>query len=143
MSAGEVLDRVVLPDVQRDGYHSVEDDDVGPEGEEAGENSVPLNGVPGQIILEVYSNQALPNGVSNGQNSSHKDKEGKDLAYRSLFYCIQIQKSVFSCAPSSQGRRFYWGNGVLPYMMLLSFIAVGIILLFARPEIVILICINR
>lgn len=31
----------------------------------------------------------------------------------------------------------------LPYMMLLSFIAVGIISLFARPEIVILICINR
>lgn len=34
-------------------------------------------------------------------------------------------------------------NGVLPYMMLLSFITVGIISLFARPEIVILICINR
>lgn len=142
MSAGELLERVLLPDVQRDGYHSVEDDDVGPEGEEAGENGVPLNRVPGQIFLEVYSNQALPNGVSNGQNSSHKDKEGKDLAYRSLFYCIQIQKIVFSCASGSQGR-FYRGDGVLPYMMLLSFVAVGIILLFARPETVILICFNR
>lgn len=119
MSTHGVLDFVLLPDIQRDGYHSVEDDDVGPEGKEPGENGVPLNSVPGQIILKVYSNQALPNGVSDGQNSSHKDKEAKDLAYRSLFYCIQIQK-------------------------MLSFITVAIILLlFARLEIIIVICINR
>lgn len=94
MSTREVLDFVLLPYIQRDGYYSVEDDDVGPEGEEPGENGIPLNCVPGQIILEVYSNQALPNGVSNGQNSSHKDKEDKDLSDRSLFYYMQIQKML-------------------------------------------------
>lgn len=89
------MDLDLLPDIKRDGYHGVEDDDVGPEGEEAGENGVPLNGVPGQVYLEVHSNQTLPNGVSNGQNSSHTDKEGKDLGYRSIFLLHTNEKMMF------------------------------------------------
>lgn len=72
-----------LPDIQWDWHNSVEDDDVGPEGEEARENSTALKLIPGQKYLEVSANPALPDSVSNGRNNSHTNEEGKDLKYRS------------------------------------------------------------
>lgn len=36
----------ILPDIKWDGHNSVEDDDVGPEGEEARENSTALKLIP-------------------------------------------------------------------------------------------------
>lgn len=76
-----------LPDIQRDGHNSVEDDDVGPEGEEARENSAPLKLVPRQKYLEVSADPALPDGVSDGQNNPHTNEESKDLKCRSSFLC--------------------------------------------------------
>ena len=40
------------PDVERDGHHGVEDDDVGPEGEEAGEAGV-NSFLSGQVDREL------------------------------------------------------------------------------------------
>ena len=90
LQINNVLDLLVsrpsLPDIQWDGHDRVEDDDVGPEGEEAGENSAALELIPQQKYLEVSADPALPDRVSNGQNNSHTDEEGKDLKYTSSFY---------------------------------------------------------
>lgn len=74
-----------LPNIQRDGHNSVENDDVGPEGEEARENSTTLEVIPWQECLEVFAKPALPNSVSNSQNDSHTKEEDKDLTNRSSF----------------------------------------------------------
>lgn len=76
---------MLLPDIQWDGHNGVEDDDVGPEGEEARKHDGALNVVPGQKHFEVYSDAALPNSVPNSQNSRHTNEEGKDLKYKSSF----------------------------------------------------------
>lgn len=90
---------ISLPDIKGDGHNSVEDDDVGPEGKEAREYCTPLRFIPRQKHLEVSANPALPDGVSNGQNNSHTNKEGKDLKYKSSFcvyvhFVLYVQKEV-------------------------------------------------
>lgn len=71
-----------LPDIQRDGHNSVEDDDVGPEGEESREHSTNLERVPRQKHSEVCADIRFPNSVSNCQNNSHTNKEGENLKKR-------------------------------------------------------------
>lgn len=43
---------VSSPDIQRDRHHGVENDDVGPEGEEGRKEEVVYRRVPGQIALK-------------------------------------------------------------------------------------------
>lgn len=69
-----------LPDVQWDGYYSVEDDDVRPEGQEARKDCIACEFIPLKIRPEVAAQSLLPNGVSNGQDDAHTDEESKDLA---------------------------------------------------------------
>lgn len=68
-----------LPHIERDGHHSVEDDDVGPEGEEAREEGTVHPLVPGQVDLEADAHLVLPDGIANGQDHSHAHQEPKDL----------------------------------------------------------------
>lgn len=68
-----------LPHIERDGHHGVEDDDVGPEGEEAGEDSAVHPLVPGQVDLEADAHLVLPDGVADGQDHPHAHQEPKDL----------------------------------------------------------------
>lgn len=54
---------MVLPDIERDGNNGVEDDDIGPEGEEGGENSI-VAVLPRQEDCEVRALVHLPEPVS-------------------------------------------------------------------------------
>lgn len=67
------------PDVEGYGHDGVEDDDVGPEGEEAGEKGTVHRLVPGQVNLEARPDLVLPDGVADGQDHPHADQEPKDL----------------------------------------------------------------
>lgn len=98
-----------LPNIQWDGHNSVENDDVGPEGEEARENSTTLEVIPWQECLEVFANAALPNSVSNPQNDSHTKEEDKDLTNRSSFY-VNFEKWLYPSITKPQcfEQTLYW-----------------------------------
>ena len=66
------------PDVERDGHHGVEDDDVGPEGEEAREGSVDTI-QPGEEGREHRALLVLPDTVPHRQDRAHERQEAKDL----------------------------------------------------------------
>lgn len=65
------------PDVERNGHHGVEDDDVAPEAEEAsvgGGVAFAVVQVPG-----VGSDVVVPEGVTDGQPGRHQDEQSEDL----------------------------------------------------------------
>ncbi len=67
------------PDIQRDRHHGVENDDVGPEGEEGREQEVVYRGVPGQVALKQGAHFSLPHCVTHSQDHTHTHQEAKDL----------------------------------------------------------------
>lgn len=68
---GETLgQRKRIPDIERYGHDGVEDDDVGPEGEEAREKGTVHRLIPRQVDLEARPNLVLPDGIANGQDRS-------------------------------------------------------------------------
>ena len=68
-----------IPDIQRYGHNGVEDDDVGPEGEEAREKGTVYRLVPGQVDLEAHPDLVLPNGIADGQDHPHADQKSENL----------------------------------------------------------------
>jgi len=65
------------PDVEGDGHHGVEDDDVTPEGEETS-----VEGVLVLPVVQVPGHRAhvlVPEAVADGQAQSHQDQQRKDL----------------------------------------------------------------
>lgn len=67
------------PDVERDGDHRVEDDHIGPEGEEGREQEVVHRWIPGQVALKQRSHLSLPHGVTHRQDHTHTHQEPEDL----------------------------------------------------------------
>lgn len=67
------------PDIQRDRHHGVENNNVGPEGEEGREEEVVHRRVPGQIALKQEAHLPLPHCVTHSQDHSHTHQEAKDL----------------------------------------------------------------
>lgn len=61
---------LMLPDIERDGHQSVEDDDVGPEREEGGEGCV-VSVWPWQEAGELWACVDLPKVVSYCQDGAH------------------------------------------------------------------------
>lgn len=73
--------RQSVPDVERNGHHRVEDDDVGPEGEEGRETSVD----PRFTREEGCEHRALlhlPDCIADGQSGAHGRQETKNLMDR-------------------------------------------------------------
>lgn len=68
-----------IPDIERYGHDGVEDDDVGPEGEEAREEGTVHRLIPGQVDLEACPHLMFPDGIANGQDHPHADQESKNL----------------------------------------------------------------
>lgn len=68
-----------IPDIQRNGHNGVENDDIGPEGEEAREEGTVHRLIPGQVDLEARPNFVLPDGITNGQDHTHANQESKNL----------------------------------------------------------------
>ena len=69
---------MLLPNIERDGHHSVEDDDVGPECEEGGESSI-VAILSGQEDHELRAFVQLPEAVSDRQDGAHESQEAKNL----------------------------------------------------------------
>lgn len=67
-----------LPNIERDGHHGVEDDDVGPECEEGGESSI-IAILPRQEDCELWALPHLPEPVSYRQDGAHDGQETKNL----------------------------------------------------------------
>lgn len=88
------------PDIQRDRHHCVEDDDVGPEGEEGIEQKVVHRRVPGQVALKQGAHLSLPHSVTNGQDHTHTHQEAKDLTethkWRNTVRvrCLNVQSGI-------------------------------------------------
>lgn len=68
----------LLPDIERDGHHSIEDDDVGPEREEGRERSF-VAVLPRQEDHELSAFVHLPEPVPYGQDGAHEGQNTKDL----------------------------------------------------------------
>lgn len=88
-----------LPHIERDGHHSVEDDDVGPEGEEAREEGTVHPLVPGQVDLEADAHLVLPDGIANGQDHSHAHQEPEDLETRQYLRALNGPEPGLSGSP--------------------------------------------
>ena len=69
---------MLLPNVERDGNHRVEDDDVGPEGEEGGETGIGAV-LPRQEDGELGALVLLPEQVSYRQDGAHEGQEAENL----------------------------------------------------------------
>ncbi len=68
----------LLPNIERDGHHGVEDDDVGPECEEGREDST-VAILSGQEDHELRAFVQLPEAVSYRQDEAHEGQETKNL----------------------------------------------------------------
>lgn len=68
----------VLPDIERNGHHGVEDDDVWPEREEGRESSVAAV-LPRQEDRELGAFVLLPEPVSYRQDGAHEGQDAEDL----------------------------------------------------------------
>lgn len=69
---------MLLPNIERDGHHSVEDDDVGPECEESREGSI-FAILSGQEDYKLRAFVQLPEAVSYCQDGTHDGQETKNL----------------------------------------------------------------
>lgn len=69
---------MLLPNIERDGHHGVEDDDVGPECEEGGEAGI-VSILSWQEDCELWAFVQLPDVVSYCQDGAHDGQEGKNL----------------------------------------------------------------
>lgn len=69
---------MLLPNIERDGHHGVEYDDVGPESEEGRESST-IAILSGQKDGEIGALIVFPYRVSYCQDCAHEAKENKNL----------------------------------------------------------------
>lgn len=69
---------MLVPDIERDGHHGVEDDDVGPECEEGGEACI-VAILSGQEDRELWAFIQLPDVVSNRQDGAHEGQKTENL----------------------------------------------------------------
>lgn len=69
---------MLLPNIERDGNHSVEDDDVGPECEEGREGSF-VAILSGKEDYELWTFIQLPKVVSYCQDGTHDGQKTKNL----------------------------------------------------------------
>lgn len=67
-----------VPDVEGDGHHGVEDDDVGPEREEGGQTGIVAVRIR-QEHCEIGACVCFPEVVSYCQDAAHEDQESKNL----------------------------------------------------------------
>ena len=75
-----------LPDIEGNRHHGVEDDDVGPEGEEGREHEIVHRGVPGEVALKQGAHLLLPHGIAHCQDHAHTHQEAEDLVYTHTVY---------------------------------------------------------
>lgn len=80
-----------VPDIERDGHHCVEDDDVGPEGEEGRERSV-NTGFTRKKHCERRSFLPFPECIADGQNGAHSCQDTEDLEEQTVEKQIYITK---------------------------------------------------
>lgn len=79
LSLPAMFSQLFLPYIKGDWNHSVENDDIGPEGEEGREEEVVHRRVPWEIALKKRPYFSLPHSIPNGQNYPHTDQETKNL----------------------------------------------------------------
>lgn len=95
-----VIPHTLLPNIERDGHHGVEDDDVGPEREEGREGSI-VAILSWQEDRELRAFAQLPEAVSYCQDEAHEGQENKNLRGKFLEKRSKRELGVRNGAPKT------------------------------------------